>query len=151
MIAGHGVYFAGLWVGWISAAHPPYIGPVSREYPDIGYPLDTNLDGLFGSERPDLIYGESPLSVYEIKPTGSDAAGYAQLQEYLNTSGANAVAGSSLLIFKGNPSLTLEANGFVGRTTYTYTPGVVTYTVDRDYQGPEAMEYIGAAGERIVW
>ena len=96
---------------------------------------NTTWDGLFGTGRPDLVYaGTNPLSVYEIKPDGSAAAGAAQLQRYLNTADEDAVAGDFFHIFRGAPSLTFSSQWFLGRTTYTYTPssylGVVTYTVD---------------------
>jgi len=93
------------------------------------------LGGMFGNRRPDLIYGESPGLVYEIKPSGSEAAGAAQLQDYLGTPGANAITGDSFTIFRGAPSLTLDSHWFPGRTTYTFAPsgydGVVTYTVNQ--------------------
>lgn len=96
---------------------------------------NTTYDALFGTGRPDLIYPSDPLSAYEIKADGSDAAGAAQLQRYLNTADGAAMAGSFLRIFRGAPSLTLESGWFPMRTTYTYSPGlypgVVTYTIDR--------------------
>src|SRR5262249_41120886 len=51
------------------------------------------LDGLFGGGRPDLIYNSAPYQVYEIKPVGSEAAGAAQLQGYLDSPGANGIVG----------------------------------------------------------
>jgi len=96
---------------------------------------NTIWDGLFGTGRPDLVYSDTdPLSVYEIKPDGSAAAGAGQLQRYVSTSDGAAVAGPFGLIFGSAPSLTLSSQWFFGRTTYTYTPssypGIITYTVN---------------------
>jgi RHS repeat-associated protein len=95
---------------------------------------NTTFGGLFGSGRPDLIYGLDPMEVFEIKPAESVAAGAIQLQGYLNTAGGTAAAGSFSSIFNGAPSLTLESSWFFGRTTYTFAPsqypGVVGYTVN---------------------
>ena len=94
---------------------------------------NTTLGGIFGDGRPDLIYDNMPMDVFEIKPDGSAALGAAQLQGYLNTPGAQAVPGNFGLIFQGAPSLSLTG-GWFGDVTYTYSPspdypGVVTYSV----------------------
>ena len=95
---------------------------------------NTTFGGLFGTGRPDLIYNDAPNQVYEIKPDGSEAAGAAQLNRYLNTAGAQATAGDFTRIFGGGSSITL-AGGWFGDTTYTYSAstysGVVTYQVDQ--------------------
>jgi len=95
---------------------------------------NNTFGGLFGSGRPDLIFSlTDPLSIYEIKPLGSDAAAEAQLSQYLLSAGGAAMAGDNRFIFGGASSLTLNSDWFFGRTTYTYFPGqngVITYAVD---------------------
>jgi hypothetical protein len=103
---------------------------------------NTNFGGLFGSGRPDLIYSDAPNQVFEIKPEGSEAAGAAQLARYLNTPGANSIAGDFGLIFGRGSSITLTG-GWFGETTYTYRPsalpGVVTYSVDQSSVFEQAL------------
>jgi RHS repeat-associated protein len=99
---------------------------------------NTNMGGLFGKGRPDLVYSDEfsgSSSVYEIKPAGSERAAEAQLGRYLNSvDGLKFSAGDPGIIFQGAPSLTLSAQRLFGHTAYTYTPGanpgVVTYTLD---------------------
>jgi hypothetical protein len=90
--------------------------------------------GLFGRGRPDLLYDSKPKEAYEIKPSGAEAAGAAQLARYLRAAGGAAIPGSFERIFGSKPKLTLQSSWFFGRTTYTYSPssypGVVTYTVE---------------------
>jgi RHS repeat-associated protein len=119
-----------------SDAHYQLTSYLQRRDPGLWDDGNTTLGGIFGSGRPDLIYDSMPRNVFEIKPQGSDAAGNAQLTTYLNSPGAQAVAGDYGLIFKGAdaPSFTLTG-GWFGEARYTYSPsayysaGVVIYSV----------------------
>jgi hypothetical protein len=98
---------------------------------------NVGLRGLFGGGRPDLLYALPPDSLnyygWEVKPVGQEAAAAAQLERYISAAGSRVSAGNNSLIFQGAPTLTLESNWFLGRTTYTYYPGasgVVTYSVN---------------------
>jgi hypothetical protein len=96
---------------------------------------NTTLDGMFDRGRPDLIYASLPKQIFEIKAYGSDAEGAAQLKGYLDTPGAQAMAGNTDIIFQGRPFFTLSG-GWFGEAKYTYRPGafpgIVTYTVKED-------------------
>jgi hypothetical protein len=114
-----------------SDAHFQLLSYLQGRDPDM-WQGNIGLAGTYGGGRPDLIYDSMPRDIFEIKPDGSAAQGAAQLQGYLNTPGAQSVAGNFDLIFRGSSSLTLTG-GWFGDATYTYTssafPGVVTYSV----------------------
>jgi hypothetical protein len=100
---------------------------------------NTTFGGTFGTGRPDLIYtggGTTNSNVYELKPLGHEAEAQSQLQGYPRSSTAlNTVAGDLNFVFRDASPITPRSQWFLGRTTYTYTPGsvpgVVLYSVDR--------------------
>jgi hypothetical protein len=101
--------------------------------------VNTTLGGIFGSGRPDLIYDSMPRDVFEIKPDGSDAAGAVQLQGYLNTPGAQSVAGNSSLVFGTGSSLTLTG-GWFGEARYTYSPSSSPAVITYDVETPDVFQ-----------
>lgn len=117
---------------------PVHQDRAGRLVPDVDghqWPGNVALGGRFGGGRQDLIYDpltDDPLSIFEIKPQGSDAAAQSQLQGYLATSDGEAVAGDQSLIFTHGPTITLSGGWF--GATYTYSagefPGTVVYTTD---------------------
>lgn len=108
------------------------------------------MGGIFGGGRPDLLYSVDGVNYqgWELKTNEPEA-------EAQWATRSNLPRGDNNLIFRGQPSITLDANWGYGWTTYTYTPGsqpgIVTYTVNDRSVFDQFLQALGNPQPGIPW